>query len=119
MLDRIIQLFRNLLFSPVFVITIENGQAKSTHNKVTKAFIYECNELCKMYKIKTGKIYGIKSDYGITIKFSASIPEEFHQQFRNVWNIVKQPYKQKTKIKNISVDQWLKKTKNESSNLLP
>jgi hypothetical protein len=89
MIKRTLRFFKNIINPPQFIVTIKNGRAEATFMKVKKIFLDECNEICRNCAIDKGKIYGVNSEYGVRLEFSEEISEEFHQKFRNVWNIVK------------------------------
>lgn len=79
----------NIITPPQFIITIKNGKSQASLRKVTKTFLNECDKICEDNKISQGEIYGMNCEYGIRLEFSANIPKTYHQNFRNIWNIVK------------------------------
>lgn len=72
---------------PVFLIEIADGKVSEHSGKLPQGFISDCHEIIESNEIQQGTISGAKDGERIRLKFSASIPEDSHQQFRNVWQL--------------------------------
>lgn len=64
-------------------IGIKEGKAVLLKGKLTHCLLSEISSICRLNQIKSGEIW-IGSNGGVS--FSKEIPEEKHQQFRNVIN---------------------------------
>lgn len=73
---------------PLFMVEIRNGQAVTTHGKVSGKFLRECERIASLYKLFDGRIEGCLSGQRVRLRFSKSIPSEYHQNFRNVWQSI-------------------------------
>jgi uncharacterized protein DUF3634 len=73
------------IFPPVFVVEIKRFKAFARIGKVSADFLWDCSDISRQNDIRSGKIYGVKSSFGISLKFSSAIPEQSHQRFRNAW----------------------------------
>lgn len=82
--------FLKRIFKPVvFEIRIKKGRADIIKGKVTRAFVNECSEICKLEKVENISILGLDSENGIRLEFSANTTKECRQKFRNIWGIYK------------------------------
>jgi len=79
--------FFHKIFPPEFEIEINDFKAFARIGKISVKFLGDCSDISKQNNIRNGKISGIKSSYGISLKFSSSIPECHHQRFRNAWGV--------------------------------
>ncbi len=78
---------KRLFNQPVFEVRFKAGEGKLFKGKVTRAFIQECLEVCKMEGLDSISIYGVNSDNGIRLEFSSNIPKSSCQKFRNIWEL--------------------------------
>ena len=70
---------------PLFIIAFRDGVPTAIRGKVPHRFLQECKEIAESNEIVAGRIDGIEKDQQVSLKFSSEIPEDTHQQFRNVW----------------------------------
>ena len=70
---------------PVFVVQLKDGQAITIQGKVAGYFLRECERIAAMYQLSDGRIEGCRAGQRVRLRFSKSIPQEYHQNFRNVW----------------------------------
>jgi len=69
----------------VFLIRIDNGNAKLAKGKVTPLFLSQVSDACNQAGVPRGWIGGIARGRRIKLAFSRSIPLACQQQLRNVW----------------------------------
>jgi hypothetical protein len=69
----------------VFVIKINHLLVNVIRGNAPNKFVTECEEIAKIRKTIKGKIFGIRENGGIRLKFSKSISDAEKQIFRNVW----------------------------------
>ena len=82
--------FFKRLFKPVlFEVRIKDGKAELIRGKITQAFVKECGEICRQEDLEAIVVYGVNSDYGVRLEFSANTPVSTRQKFRNIWEIHK------------------------------
>ncbi len=86
-MKKLIEFARAFVTPAVFIVDIAHGQASVCKGMVPGNFIADCTAIAQNQGIKTGKLYGIKKTYGISLEFSHSIPESSQQSFRNAWNM--------------------------------
>ncbi len=69
----------------VFLVSIREGVASSTSGQPPPGFVSACNDICRMYGIRSGRIEGVRTGRTVELRFSRDIPERAHQPLRNVW----------------------------------
>ncbi|MBK1672983.1 hypothetical protein CKO35_06610 [Ectothiorhodospira shaposhnikovii] len=68
-----------------FVITLEQGRARTLRGTAPPGFLRGCDEVARMYRLTQGRISGVRTAHGVQLRFSREIPEHVHQPLRNVW----------------------------------
>lgn len=71
---------------PLFVVAISDGHATATQGEVSNRFLRECERISSMYDLTDGRIEGSLCGKRVRLRFSKSIPQEYHQNFRNVFH---------------------------------
>ena len=77
----------NLMFSPAFIVKIEDSKATCVRGIADHKFISACSDIAKQNNITKGKITGIHRSQHIELKFCNKIPSDLHQRFRNSYAI--------------------------------
>ncbi len=75
-----------LVPKPVFVIAIRNGEILVKKGKVPHQFLRFCLELAEAEGLPDSTIRGFRAARGIGLRFSRSLPHEYHQRLRNSWS---------------------------------
>ncbi len=70
---------------PVFLIRIQDGQARVTMGQVHPDFLQEVKEICEATSARSGTIRGIRNGGRIVLEFCSNIPPKCQQRIRNVW----------------------------------
>ncbi|WP_373025903.1 DUF3634 family protein [Thioalkalivibrio sp.] len=68
-----------------FVIDLNGGKARVRRGDPPAAFVRGCSEVARLYRLSSGRIFGIRSGNGIELRFSKEIPDRAHQPLRNMW----------------------------------
>jgi hypothetical protein len=68
-----------------FIVVIENGAARTARGKVTEAFLREIQTICADCRLPRGTIKGVRQGKRVRLTFSAHIPRQYRQRFRNAW----------------------------------
>ncbi|MFO8154279.1 DUF3634 family protein [Thioalkalivibrio sp.] len=68
-----------------FIIDLDGGTASVRRGDPPAAFVRGCSEVARMYRVRSGRIFGIRSGNGIELRFSKEIPPRAHQPLRNIW----------------------------------
>ena len=68
-----------------FVIDLNGGKARVRRGDPPAAFVRGCSEVARLYRLSSGRIFGIRSGNGIELHFSKEIPDRAHQPLRNMW----------------------------------
>ena len=71
----------------VFTLVIEGARLTSVRGTFPSAFVQEVEGLCEGAGLARGKIYGIARGRHIQLSFSDTIPGEFRQKLRNLWQL--------------------------------
>jgi len=75
------------LFPPLFTIRIHEGGIDLAHGGVTPAFLGDCSRIAGKSGIRSGWIWGHRSETGVRLEFSSGIGEGDRQRFRNTAGI--------------------------------
>ena len=68
-----------------FIIDLDGGTASVRRGDPPKAFVRGCTDVARMYRLRSGRIFGMRSGNGIELRFSKEIPARAHQPLRNIW----------------------------------
>jgi len=68
-----------------FVIDLDGGKARVRRGDPPAAFVRGCSDVARLYRLQTGRIFGIRTGNGIEIRFSKDIPGRARQPVRNMW----------------------------------
>lgn len=68
-----------------FVVDLDGGKARVRRGDPPAAFVRGCSEVARLYRLSSGRIFGIRSGNGIELRFSKEIPDRAHQPLRNMW----------------------------------
>jgi hypothetical protein len=71
----------------MFVIRIEDGDARVVAGKVAPAFLHEVRETCGRHGVKRGAVRGVVRGRRIGLEFPGAMPPACRQQLRNLWNL--------------------------------
>jgi hypothetical protein len=71
----------------MYVIEIRDGSTSVTGGEPPGGLVADFASTARDAGLANGKIYVVGSRNGPTLDFSADIPEELHQRFRNVLGI--------------------------------
>ena len=85
--------FRRLFRPAAFEVVIENGTANTIRGSVPGSFLADCDSIARDHDIRKGSIRGVRRSQGLTLDFSRDIPEESHQKFRNVFEVIRRQVK--------------------------
>ena len=79
-------LYHRTFSNPEFILWFENSKLEKVYGNVKSGFKRDCIEFIKNHKIQNGLIIGDKKSSGrIYLIFSKEIPQQLHQQLRNIW----------------------------------
>lgn len=70
---------------PIFVIELQAGAARLTKGSVPASWTSDCGEIAAEFGIVHGYVEGVRSPWGVGLRFSPGVPKECHQRFRNVF----------------------------------
>jgi hypothetical protein len=76
---------KRLAVPPVFVIELEGGRARLTKGMATALWTSDCAEIAAEFGIAHGYVEGVRTPWGLGLRFSPDVPKECHQRFRNVF----------------------------------
>lgn len=68
-----------------FIIELVGGGARVRRGDPPAAFVRGCNEVARLYRLRAGRVFGVRTARGIELQFSKDIPERARQPLRNVW----------------------------------
>ncbi|WP_043740726.1 DUF3634 family protein [Thioalkalivibrio nitratireducens] len=68
-----------------FVIDLNDGRARVLRGDPPSAFVRGCSDVARLYRVRRGRIVGVRTAGGIELRFSRDLPERAHQPLRNVW----------------------------------
>ena len=86
MWKKIRDFFTSLFYNVVFIIWIETFTVTCTKGKVNASFIEFCRQMTFKYKLRNGRIVGIRQSNKISLKISKNIPRNVGQRLRNYFN---------------------------------
>lgn len=69
-----------------FVVELREGAAAVRRGDPPSSFVRACADVARLYRLRQGRITGIRTGDGIELRFSDDIPDRVRQPFRNVWN---------------------------------
>ena len=78
---------RRLLFPPLFVIELRDGSAVTRSGEPPAGLVAEFSSTAHDAGLTKGMIYAVRASHGLTLDFSADVPESLHQRFRNVFGV--------------------------------
>ena len=72
---------------PTFVVDIKDSKAVVRSGKVPASFLRDCEAILSLYEISEGRIKAKAAGSRVLFSFSSSIPHQYHQNFRNAWQL--------------------------------
>jgi hypothetical protein len=70
---------------PLFVIHVRSGTPTTTRGVVTSRFLAACAEALRDQGVSSCTIRGYRRGDGVSLRFSAGVPEAARQTVRNLW----------------------------------
>ncbi len=68
-----------------FVVELREGTPEVRRGDPPSSFVRACADVARLYRLRQGRITGVRTGDGIELRFSDDIPSRAHQPFRNVW----------------------------------
>jgi hypothetical protein len=72
---------------PLFVVKIRGRRVEVGKGNVPRGFVKDCERLVESFEVPDGTIRGVRRQGGVSLRFSRSLSDRFHQQFRNIWSL--------------------------------
>ena len=88
-----IRWIRRLINPPVFVVFLHDGHATAEKGNLSVRFLTECSDLAKKRGIQDGRVYGVWKSDAVSLEFSPEIPEDHHQDIRDLWRLHRRRHK--------------------------
>ena len=82
-----------LYYGSTFEVVIENGTSHADYGSVPGSFLADCDAIAGDYSIQRGRIRAIRRSTILSLRFFGDIPEESHQKFRNVFELIREQFK--------------------------
>jgi hypothetical protein len=68
----------------LFVIDVQDGQARLRKGKATFLFVREVEEIFRDQAVESGSVRGLAAGKGVVLRFSRQVPESCRQRIRNL-----------------------------------
>lgn len=68
-----------------FIIDLDDRAARVRRGDPPAAFVRGCGDVARLYRLRSGRILGVRTANGIELRFSKDIPARAHQPLRNIW----------------------------------
>jgi len=72
---------------PVFVVAVADGEATLVRGRAPAEFVEDCGHIGRDAGLGAFEVRGYGGRESIRLRFSAGVPAELHQRFRNAWGV--------------------------------